>query len=163
LPAAARGEHLQLRGRAGADDPWVAGRRGRARRAQPAHRGRPEGDGDREGGRIAERGSTVPLVHRPAAVLRPPALHRVPGGPAARLTVGHLVLCDAFRHPAVLAREVVTLDNASGGRFELGIGSGSVPAELTRFGVEVEGRRVDRLGETLEVLKLLWSGEPVDY
>ena len=81
----------------------------------------------------------------------------------ARLTVGHLVLCDAFRHPAVLAREVVTLDNASGGRFELGIGSGSVPAELTRFGVEVEGRRVDRLGETLEVLKLLWSGEPVDY
>ena len=80
-----------------------------------------------------------------------------------RLTVGHLVLCDAFRHPAVLAREVVTLDNASGGRFELGIGSGSVPAELTRFGVEVEGRRVDRLGETLEVLKLLWSGEPVDY
>jgi len=81
----------------------------------------------------------------------------------ARLTVGHLVLCDAFRHPAVLAREVVTLDKASGGRFELGIGSGSVPAELTRFGVEVEGRRVDRLGETLEVLKLLWSGEPVDY
>src|SRR5438477_6854182 len=80
-----------------------------------------------------------------------------------RLTVGHLVLCDAFRHPAVLAREVVTLDHASGGRFELGIGSGSVPAELTRFGVEVEGRRVERLGETLEVLKLLWSGEPVDY
>ena len=81
----------------------------------------------------------------------------------SRLTVGHLVLCDAFRQPAVLARQVVTLNHASSGRFELGIGSGSVPRELTRFGVDVEGRRVERLGETLEVLKLLWSGEPVDY
>jgi alkanesulfonate monooxygenase SsuD/methylene tetrahydromethanopterin reductase-like flavin-dependent oxidoreductase (luciferase family) len=81
----------------------------------------------------------------------------------SRLAVGHLVLCDAFRHPAVLAREVATVDQASGGRFQLGIGSGSVPAELTRFGVEVDGKRVERLAETLEVLKLLWSGEPVDY
>ena len=44
----------------------------------------------------------------------------------ARLSIGHLVLCDAFRHPAVLAREIVSLDHASGGRVELGIGSGSV-------------------------------------
>ena len=81
----------------------------------------------------------------------------------SRLQVGHLVLCDSFRHPAVLAREVASLDHASGGRFELGIGSGSVPAELSTFGVAVEGRRVDRLAETLDVLKLLWSGESVDY
>ena len=80
-----------------------------------------------------------------------------------RLVVGHLVLCDAFRHPAVLARQAVTLDHASGGRFELGIGSGSVPDELATFGVDLGGRRVDRLGETLDVLKLLWTGEPVDY
>src|SRR4051794_1012880 len=43
------------------------------------------------------------------------------------LTVGHLVLCDPLRHPAVLARQVATLDHLSGGRFELGIGWGSVP------------------------------------
>src|SRR4051812_23302895 len=43
-----------------------------------------------------------------------------------RLMVGHLVLCDAMRHPAVLARQVTSLDHASGGRFELGIGWGSV-------------------------------------
>src|SRR5262245_26226912 len=43
-----------------------------------------------------------------------------------RLTVSSLVLCDGFRHPSVLAREAVTLDHASGGRFELGIGWGSV-------------------------------------
>jgi alkanesulfonate monooxygenase SsuD/methylene tetrahydromethanopterin reductase-like flavin-dependent oxidoreductase (luciferase family) len=80
-----------------------------------------------------------------------------------RLTAGHLVLCDAFRHPAVLAREVVTLDQASGGRFELGIGAGSVREEFQTFGVSPIERRVSRLAETLEVLRLLWSGERVDY
>lgn len=82
-----------------------------------------------------------------------------------RLRVGHLVLCDAFREPAVLASQVATLDAASGGRFELGIGWGSVPDELVRFGVSDAGppERVARLGETLEVLRALWSGEAVDF
>jgi len=80
-----------------------------------------------------------------------------------RLTAGHLVLCDSFRHPAVLAREAVTLDHASGGRFELGIGAGSVPEEFETFGITPVDRRVSRFAETLEVLKLLWSGERVDY
>jgi alkanesulfonate monooxygenase SsuD/methylene tetrahydromethanopterin reductase-like flavin-dependent oxidoreductase (luciferase family) len=81
------------------------------------------------------------------------------------LTISHLVLCDAFRHPAVLAREAVSLDHASGGRFELGIGWGSVPTELATFGVgSVEPRqRVERLGETLQVVRALWTGEPVDF
>jgi alkanesulfonate monooxygenase SsuD/methylene tetrahydromethanopterin reductase-like flavin-dependent oxidoreductase (luciferase family) len=80
-------------------------------------------------------------------------------------TVGHLVLCDAFRHPAVLARQAVSLDHATEGRFELGIGWGSVPAEFSTFGVgSTEPRaRVDRLTETLEVVQALWSGEQVSY
>lgn len=82
-----------------------------------------------------------------------------------RLRVGSLVLCDAFRHPAVLAREAVSIDHASGGRFELGIGWGSVVEEFTTFGVgSTEPReRVDRLRETLEVVRALWAGEVVDY
>jgi len=82
-----------------------------------------------------------------------------------RLRVGHLVLCDALRHPAVLARQAVTLDHASGGRFELGLGWGSVPDELAAYGVTGDGPadRVARLGETLEVLEALWTGEPVEY
>ena len=80
-------------------------------------------------------------------------------------TVGHLVLCDAFRHPAVLARQAVTLDHATAGRFELGIGWGSVPTELSTFGVgdTAPRARVDRLTETLEVIAALWSGEEVSY
>ena len=82
-----------------------------------------------------------------------------------RLTVGSLVLCDAFRHPAVLARQAVSLDHASGGRFELGLGWGSWADDFSRFGVEPPepAARVRRLAETLEVLKALWSGETVDY
>jgi len=81
------------------------------------------------------------------------------------LKLGHLVLCDAMRHPAVLAKEVVTLDHLSGGRFELGIGWGSVPAELERFGVAdtSAASRARRLAETLDVLRLLWTGEVVDF
>src|SRR5688500_6364415 len=44
----------------------------------------------------------------------------------ARVNVWSLVLCDAFRLPAVLARQAVSIDHASGGRYELGIGWGSV-------------------------------------
>jgi alkanesulfonate monooxygenase SsuD/methylene tetrahydromethanopterin reductase-like flavin-dependent oxidoreductase (luciferase family) len=82
-----------------------------------------------------------------------------------RINVGSLVLCDAFRLPAVLARQAVSIDHASGGRFELGIGWGSVREEFTTFGVgSTEPReRVDRLRETLEVVRALWAGEVVDY
>jgi alkanesulfonate monooxygenase SsuD/methylene tetrahydromethanopterin reductase-like flavin-dependent oxidoreductase (luciferase family) len=82
-----------------------------------------------------------------------------------RLTVGHLVLCDAFRHPAVVAKQAVSLDHASGGRFELGLGWGSVPAEIEAYGVADVSPRVRhaRLAETLEVLRRLWSGDTVSY
>jgi alkanesulfonate monooxygenase SsuD/methylene tetrahydromethanopterin reductase-like flavin-dependent oxidoreductase (luciferase family) len=82
-----------------------------------------------------------------------------------RLVQGPLVLCDSFRHPAVLARQAVTLDHASGGRFELGIGWGSVSEELEAYGVEPRAarERVERLGETLTLLRALWSGESVDF
>lgn len=77
-----------------------------------------------------------------------------------RLRVGHLVLCDAFRHPAVLAKQAVTLAEASGGRFELGLGSGSMPGELAKFGVgaATAGKRVTALEQTLIALQRYWSG-----
>ncbi len=82
-----------------------------------------------------------------------------------RMKLGSLVLCDAFRLPAVLARQAVAIDHATGGRFELGIGWGSVPDEFTTFGTgsTEPSERVARLRETLEVVQALWSGEVVDY
>jgi alkanesulfonate monooxygenase SsuD/methylene tetrahydromethanopterin reductase-like flavin-dependent oxidoreductase (luciferase family) len=83
----------------------------------------------------------------------------------SRLTIGALVLADSFRHPALLAQETAALDQLSGGRYELGIGTGSVPTELDAFGIgSTDGKlRVRRLAETLEVLQALWTGEAVDY
>ena len=82
-----------------------------------------------------------------------------------RLRVGSLVLCDAFRSPTVLARQAVSIDHASGGRFDLGIGWGSVPDEFATFGTgsTVARERVARLRETLGVLRALWAGEAVDF
>lgn len=76
-----------------------------------------------------------------------------------RLKVGHLVLCDAFRHPAVLAKQAVTLSAASDGRFELGLGSGSWPAELARFDVGQQDpvARVEQLGRHLDLIRQFWE------
>ncbi len=86
-------------------------------------------------------------------------------GRTEQLRVGSLVLCDSFRHPAVLAREAVTLDHASGGRFELGVGWGSVVDEMRAFGIgSLEPKvRLSRLRESLEIIKALWAGETLDY
>ena len=83
----------------------------------------------------------------------------------ARLKISHLVLCSSFRHPCILAKEMVSLDHLSGGRFELGIGWGSVPGELSRFGLPTEdaARRSARLGEYLRVWAALFTGQPVDF
>jgi alkanesulfonate monooxygenase SsuD/methylene tetrahydromethanopterin reductase-like flavin-dependent oxidoreductase (luciferase family) len=83
----------------------------------------------------------------------------------SRLKVSSLVLCDAFRHPAVLAKQAVSLDHASGGRFELGIGWGSFERDFTAFGVapQTPRERAQRLRETLEVLRGLWAGETVTF
>jgi alkanesulfonate monooxygenase SsuD/methylene tetrahydromethanopterin reductase-like flavin-dependent oxidoreductase (luciferase family) len=82
-----------------------------------------------------------------------------------RLTISSLVLCDSFRLPAVLANEAVSLDHASGGRYELGIGWGSRPDEFAVYGVGSDRPRdrVERLRESLEVITALWAGESVDF
>jgi alkanesulfonate monooxygenase SsuD/methylene tetrahydromethanopterin reductase-like flavin-dependent oxidoreductase (luciferase family) len=82
-----------------------------------------------------------------------------------RVRLGHLVTCDPFRHPAVLAKTAATVDVLSGGRLELGIGWGSVEAELAMFGIDAGGSavRASRLRETLEILPLMFAGVPFDY
>jgi alkanesulfonate monooxygenase SsuD/methylene tetrahydromethanopterin reductase-like flavin-dependent oxidoreductase (luciferase family) len=87
---------------------------------------------------------------------------------AARTTtirLGHLVNANPFRHPAVLAKMAATLDVISGGRLELGLGWGSVDDELVAFGVSDArpATRAAQLGEAIEVLELMFTGEPFDF
>jgi len=82
-----------------------------------------------------------------------------------RIQVGHMVLCNQFRHPAVLAKMATTLDQISAGRLQLGIGSGSIEDEHNRVGMDwgtfVE--RSERLGETLEILHQAFASEVIDF
>ena len=82
-----------------------------------------------------------------------------------RLRVGHLVLCSEFRHPVLLAKMAASLDVISEGRLELGLGWGSVDEEMRDFGFGdfTKAQRSARLAETLEILDLLFTGEPVDF
>ncbi len=82
-----------------------------------------------------------------------------------RLRVGSFVTNVMNRHPAVLARIVASLADASGGRVELGIGIGGHPAEHHAYGIDFPEapERVEHLEEAVQVLRLLWSGGPVSY
>jgi len=75
------------------------------------------------------------------------------------LRVGHLVLCATFRHPALLAKMATTLDVISGGRLELGIGSGSYEPEHERAGIpwETFADRSALLGETLDIVTRMFE------
>lgn len=82
-----------------------------------------------------------------------------------RLRVGSLVICNDYRHPVLLAKEVATLDLLSGGRFELGLGAGFSRPEYEQAGLPYDppGVRVNRFAEALRVLKGLFGAEPFTF
>jgi F420-dependent oxidoreductase-like protein len=71
------------------------------------------------------------------------------------LRLGTLVSPATFRHPSVLAKNAVTADHISGGRVELGIGTGWMDAEHRAYGFPFPpmGERMDRLEEQLEIVR----------
>lgn len=81
------------------------------------------------------------------------------------LRIGSFVFNNDFRHPAVLAKDVATLDFLSGGRFEFGIGPGYLPDNYERSGIPLDrpGVRIARMEESLHVMKGLFSGEKVTF
>ncbi|HET8567621.1 MAG TPA: LLM class flavin-dependent oxidoreductase [Candidatus Limnocylindria bacterium] len=80
-----------------------------------------------------------------------------------RVRVGTMVTQIAFRHPALLAMEVATVDHLSGGRVELGIGAGGAPLDAAYVGVEAWSKRerLDRLAEQVDILDRMLRGETV--
>lgn len=83
-------------------------------------------------------------------------IHRVPGR-----WVGHAVLSNTFRHPAVLAKAATVLDHATGGRFIVGLGAGWHEGEHRPFGIPLPDmpERFDRFESAVHVLRALWSEE----
>lgn len=69
------------------------------------------------------------------------------------------MLCNSYRHPAVLAKMAATLDVISEGRLELGLGAGWFKREFEAYGIPFPpaGERVSALGEALEVITAIWT------
>jgi F420-dependent oxidoreductase-like protein len=83
----------------------------------------------------------------------------------SRIRLGALVTGATYRHPSVLAAEAVTVDHVSGGRLELGIGAAWFEGEHKALGIEFPGtgERIDRLEDTVQILKLLMTGDNVSF
>jgi alkanesulfonate monooxygenase SsuD/methylene tetrahydromethanopterin reductase-like flavin-dependent oxidoreductase (luciferase family) len=80
--------------------------------------------------------------------------HHVPGK-----NVGQTVLAATFRHPSMLAKEALTLDHLTGGRYILALGAGWHVDEHASFGIDLPPlrERFDRFEATIKVLRVLFS------
>jgi probable F420-dependent oxidoreductase len=81
------------------------------------------------------------------------------------LRIGPYVFANDFRHPLLVAREAATLDRLSGGRLDLGLGAGWRVSDYRQLGIPYDrpGVRIDRLAESLGLIKRLLAGEEVTH
>ena len=77
-----------------------------------------------------------------------------------RVRLGPLVACTAFHPPGLIAKMAATIDEVSGGRFELGLGAGWQEEEFAAFGLPYD-RRVSRFEEAFAIVRGLLAGERV--
>ena len=86
-------------------------------------------------------------------------------GQTQRITLGLLVTGVTYRHPGLLAKTVTTLDILSGGRAQLGIGAAWYEREHLGLGVPFPSvrERFERLEETLQICRQLWSDDDGPY
>lgn len=81
------------------------------------------------------------------------------------LRVGALVFANDYKHPAVLAKELATIDFLSGGRVEIGMGAGWMTADYEMLGLTMErpGVRIARLREGIAIMRASFGSEPVNF
>jgi probable F420-dependent oxidoreductase len=79
-----------------------------------------------------------------------------------RVEFGPLVACTAFHNPAVLAKQAITIDEISGGRFILGLGAGWNETEFRAFGIPFD-HRIDRFEEAFAIIRGLVRDGVVDF
>jgi alkanesulfonate monooxygenase SsuD/methylene tetrahydromethanopterin reductase-like flavin-dependent oxidoreductase (luciferase family) len=81
------------------------------------------------------------------------------------IRLGTFVASPNFRHPVPFAKELMTLDDLSGGRFQLGVGAGGTGVDATVLGGEdlSPGQRVARFGEFVELLDRLLTSPSTTY
>jgi alkanesulfonate monooxygenase SsuD/methylene tetrahydromethanopterin reductase-like flavin-dependent oxidoreductase (luciferase family) len=98
-------------------------------------------------------------------VFEPVATLAALAGAVRRPRLGTLVLCEALRPPAVLAKSLATLDRVTGGRLDVGLGAGWYEPEYEALGEPMPppGVRVARLREATTIIAGLLGGEPLTF
>lgn len=81
------------------------------------------------------------------------------------LRLGSLVLSNSYRHPAVLAKALATIDHLSAGRLEWGYGAGWKEVEYNAYGIPYPsaGVRIKQLVEGIQVIRKLWSDDKANF
>src|SRR5688572_842868 len=79
----------------------------------------------------------------------------------SRVRLGHIVICTAYRNPALTAKMISTMDSISGGRMELGIGAGWKRDEWLAYGYGFPEtkERLAALADHLEVITRMLAGD----
>jgi alkanesulfonate monooxygenase SsuD/methylene tetrahydromethanopterin reductase-like flavin-dependent oxidoreductase (luciferase family) len=100
-----------------------------------------------------------------AARLDAPTMLACLAGYTTRLRLGTLVLGVMFRHPVIVARIFNTIDQATGGRVDLGIGAANQPEEHRLHGMYFPPlkERLARLDEALAIITGLWTQERTTF
>jgi F420-dependent oxidoreductase-like protein len=82
-----------------------------------------------------------------------------------RARIGQLVTCTQYREPSYLAKVAACVDIASGGRLNVGVGSGWFEDEFNAYGYDFRtvGKRLRRLEESIEVLRRMWTEEQASF
>ena len=82
-----------------------------------------------------------------------------------KVIIVHTTLCEAFRYPAVLAKQIATLSDISNGRFWFSIGAGWFKREYESYGLPFyqHDERVARAKEAIQIIKRLWEEDTVTF
>ena len=107
-----------------------------------------------------------PREDEPLTAFEGYTLIAVAAGMTKKLRLGHLVLGNTYRNPALLAKMATTLDHASEGRFTLSLGAGWFQREHEAYGWDFPTmkERQDRFQEACELIRMLFTADgPVDY
>lgn len=87
------------------------------------------------------------------------------GAVTERIRLGALVTGVTYRHPSLLAAEIVTVDHTSAGRLNIGMGAAWHGDEHQRLGFDfpATGERIERLDESVQIIKALLTTDDVDF
>ena len=105
------------------------------------------------------------LMHDDWPILEPWTTLSALSALTSKVRLGTMVSCTVHRNPALLAKQAATFDVVSGGRLEFGVGAGIGMAEHAAYGFDFPkpAERIERLCESLEVIKRLWTRDQASF